>query len=318
MIFALFVVNLLGFLVAEKWRFHIFCPPYRYGFVSRKKYFGIVMVSLFALLFLMNTRTGRMFTLLLSVNAPIDFYGIVLDENGKPLSDVEVSWEIVKAGSFVPGMGLSPGSRGNETSDRDGRFRIHKSGSTLSIKSMSKAGYHQAPRTGNAYSYGDNAEPHKPDSKKPERYIMIKDGSKKSFKAEMPLRFDWDGQPKEFKIALNGREETMIIIPEIIVVNSNPRRHEWKVTIRFKNGELAKGEMGDARLAPKTGYISQIVLERDVGEQWGKEAKALMYVQTNDGYFGELIFNAHSDRDATGGTGRLDVRWNTEGGRAFQ
>jgi hypothetical protein len=265
-----------------------------------------------------SSRLKRLLAISLD-NSSVEFYGIVLDEKGKPLVDSEVSWDIIKSGSFLPGSGLSTGSRGVVKTGSDGRFVIkNETGVTLTIRSVKRDGYHQAERNGNAFSYGDNAKPHKPDHSVPERYIMIKNGTPKSFNTDVPLKFDWDGIAKEIKIDLNGREQTIVIKPELLKVEENPRQHHWKISIGVKDAEVAKGKSGDACIAPEAGYAPEIILERDIQEQWGTEAKALLYFKTKDGYFGEIKFYAFSDVDSKGITGRMFIRWNKEGGRAFE
>lgn len=287
--------------------------------LSRNFSYFMVLLGIVVVLAVLNSSRLKRFLAISLDNSSIEFYGIVLDEKGKPLPNSEVSWDVIKSGSFAPGSGLSTGSRGVVKTGSDGRFIIkNETGVTLGIRSVTRDGYHQTKRNGNAFSYGDNAEPHKPDYSAPERFIMIKNGTPKSFKAEVPLKFDWDGVPKEIKIDVNGREETIIINPELTAVDPNPTQHHWKVSIRLKDAELAKGKIGDACIAPETGYVPEISLERDIDEQWGLEANALLYVKTKDGFFGEIYFSAYSNRNAKSNTGSMMIRWNKEGGRAFE
>jgi hypothetical protein len=284
-----------------------------------KKLGFIIILGILVVSALPNSSWLKLLLALSSENSSVEFYGVVLDEKGKPLPNAKVSWDIIKSGSFAPSLGLSTGTRESVKSGSDGRFTIQKeTGVTLTIRTITRDGYHQANRNGNAYSYGDNAEPHKPDHSMPERFIMIKNGTPKSFKAEVPLKFDWDGIAKEIKIDLNGREQTIVIKPELLKVDQNPTQHQWKISIGAKDAEVAKGKSGDACIAPETGYLPEIILERDVEEQWGTEAKVLLYVKTKDGYFGEIKFYAFSDVDSKSNTGRMLIRWNTEGGRAFE
>jgi hypothetical protein len=48
--------------------------------------------------------TEQLRSLIESDNALIKFYGLVMDEKGSPLSDVEVSWDVLKSGSFAPSL----------------------------------------------------------------------------------------------------------------------------------------------------------------------------------------------------------------------
>ena len=257
--------------------------------------------------------------LLKADNAPIEFYGIAVDENGKPLEGVEILWDIVKSGSFAPSLGLAAGENGSIRTSKDGRFTIkNETGVTLEIKSLAKDGYHEVNRTVKSYGYGSNSNPHQPDRLKPEKFVMIRDGGNRSIKKYIPLAFDWDGKIKEISIPLSGRTEVIILTPEIIGQKPNSRDYNWRIKIQIKNAVVVTGKMGDARLAPIDGYLPEIKLESDIEGQWGSEANALLYIKTADNQFGEVIFSAYSDRGATEPTGSLSIRWNQDGGRVFE
>jgi hypothetical protein len=257
--------------------------------------------------------------LLKADNAPIEFYGIVVDENGKQLEGVQVLWDVVKSGSFAPSLGLAARENGSISTSKDGHFTIkNQTGVTLIIKSLTKHGYHEVNRTVKSYGYGSNSNPHQPDRLKPETFVMRRDGGNRSIRKYIPLTFDWDGKIKEISIPLSGRNEVMFLTPEIIGQKSNSRDYNWRIKIQIKNALVVSGKMGDARIAPIDGYFPEIKLENDIEGQWGSEANALLYIKTADNQFGEVIFSAYSDRDATEPTGSLSIRWNPDGGRVFE
>jgi hypothetical protein len=206
-----------------------------------------------------SSKREELRALLKADNAPIEFYGIVVNKSGKPLKEVEVSWNIVKSGSFAPSLGLATGATGLVRTSTEGRFSItNETGVTLGIKSLSKIGYHEVNRTVRSYGYGSNSEPHQPDQKNPERFVMIENGGTRSVKKEIPLRFDWDGKIKEIEIPLPGRNETMILTPEIGGQKQDARYSNWSIKIQMKDAQLITGKSGDARLAPIDGYLPQI------------------------------------------------------------
>jgi hypothetical protein len=265
-----------------------------------------------------SSRSEELRALLKEENAPIAFYGIVTDENGDPLSDVEVSWDVLKAGSFAPSLGLQTGAKGVVHTGASGKFSIMEEGSSLSIETLMKEGYRKGRLMRASYGYGSNAEPYQADESKPERFLMIKDGTARPLKKEIPLRFDWDGKIKEIAIPLPRRNEAMIITPEIGGKKPNARYSDWSIKIQMKGAQLITGKIGDARLAPIDGYRPEINLINDTDGQWGSEASALLYIKTADNQFGEIMFSAYSDRGASEPTGSLSIRWNPEGGRVFE
>lgn len=249
----------------------------------------------------------------------INFYGVVTDTEGKPLEEVQVSWDIVKSGSFAPSLGLPAGSRGTARTDTKGRFAIlNESGITISIKSLNYSGYHNIDNAPRSFGYG-NAEPHKPDIQAPIRFVMAKDGGQRSKKLNVLLKFDWDGLPKEFEIGPKGFSNKIILIPAREPLKSNERDYNWKLAIKAKDAQLVLGNNEAAPLAPESGYADSIVLQTNVEGQRGNAADALIYLKTNAGKYAELRLNAYSDRGVVDGiTGMIDVRWNLDGGRVFE
>ena len=196
-----------------------------------------------------SVMTNRAFTskreelraLLKEYNAPIEFYGVVVDESGKPLEGVEVQWDIVKSGSFAPSLGLATGANGSMHTLSNGYFTIkNETGSTLGINLLSKEGYHEVKRKVRTYSYGSNSEPHQPDCMKPEKFVIILDGGNRSIKKYIPLEFDWDGKIKEFSIPLPGRNEIMILIPEILGKIPNSQEKNWRIRIQVRTVRHAR------------------------------------------------------------------------------
>lgn len=249
----------------------------------------------------------------------INFFGVVTDTEGKPLEEVQVSWDIVKSGSFAPSLGLPTGSRGTARTDTNGRFAIlNESGTTVSIKSLDYSGYHNIDNAPRSFGYG-NAEPHKPDILKPIRFVMAKDGGQRSQKLNIPLKFEWDGLPKEFEIGPKGFSNRIILIPTREPLKSNERDYNWKIVIKSKDAQLIVGKNEAAPLAPESGYADSVVLQTNVEGQRGNAADALIYLKTNAGKYAELRINAYSDRGVEDSiTGRIHARWNPDGGRAFE
>lgn len=266
-----------------------------------------------------SSKRKELRALLKADNAPIEFYGVVVDESDRPLEGVEISWNIVKSGSFAPSLGLATGATGLVSTSTDGRFSItDEAGVTLEVRLLSKIGHHEVNRTVRSYGYGSNSEPHQPEQKKPERFVMIKDGGTRSVKKEIPLRFDWDGRIKEIAIPLPMRNETMTLTPKIGGEKPNARYPDWSIKIQMKGAQLITGKIGDARLAPIDGYLSEVDFKNDTDGQWGSNAIFLLYVKTDDNQFGEIMFSAYSDRGVSDPTGSLSIRWNPDGGRVFE
>jgi hypothetical protein len=258
-------------------------------------------------------------SLIESDNAPIKFYGLVVDEKGSPLSDVVVSWHVLKSGSFIPSLGFPTGAEGDIHTDSQGKFSIIENGSSLSVRTIVKKGYRQGRRMQASYGYGSNAAPYQPDESKPERFLMIKDTAQASIKVDVPLKFNWDGLPKVFEIGPKVFSNKIILIPTREKPISIEQEYNWKLVIKASDGQLILAKDGDAPLAPDSGYTESIVFQKDIGGQRGSCADARIYLKTNSGKYAELRISAYSDRGLEdSSTGYIDIRWNPDGGRTFE
>src|SRR4051794_28093625 len=57
-------------------------------------------------------------------NKPIEFYGIVVDQNEKPLSGAKVSMQLLRAVEVLPGLAESQGKMIEVTTGADGLFKV--------------------------------------------------------------------------------------------------------------------------------------------------------------------------------------------------
>jgi hypothetical protein len=266
------------------------------------------------------SRESRLRSILESNNAPIQFHGIVVDEKSNALSEVEVVWSVMKSGAFATAIGMPTGARGTVQTDLSGRFSITETGTSVNIESLRKPGYHEAQRTMRSFGYGNtNPEPHQPDRSRPQQFLLIKDGAASVLKREMNLAFDWDGTPKEFEIGTKDIKETLILIPSRGPERSGVRGFDWKLVLKSKNGQVIAAKMGDAPLAPESGYGEEIVVKDDAGPKWMANADALFYLRSATGKYAELRINAYPMRGSEDGlTAGLSIRWNSTGGRSFE
>lgn len=264
-------------------------------------------------------KQDRLADIIATEDVAIEFYGVVMDPDGKPLENVEVEWDLLKAGAFAPSIAFPTGSRGKVMTDAAGKFTIaNQKGLTISIESLKYTGYHSVERAPRSFGYR-NAEPHLPDPAKPVRFVMIKDGGKRSLKLEFPLKFDWDGNVKEFSMGPKGFPNKIILIPTRQPLKAGERIHQWKLVIKVTDGQLFKAINDGISVAPESGYLQEIVLEKDKDGQWGSKADALIYLKMNTGLYAEMRLSAYSDRGLeNSATGYVDIRWNPDGGRVFE
>jgi hypothetical protein len=248
----------------------------------------------------------------------INFYGVVVDSESKPLENVEVEWELIKAGAFAPSLGFPSWGQGTVKTNSKGEFSIlNEKGKTISIKSFKFSGYHSLMRDPRAFGYR-NAAPHQPDSAKPVRFVMVKDGGKRSEKYDVRLNFDWDGKVKKINIGKKDSLPEIQLIPTRLPVESGNFRYDWKLVIQVEEGGICKGINDGNSVAPESGYVKEVVVQADKNGLWFNNVEALIYFKTEAQEFFELRISAHADRGIDDVTGRISVRRNTEGGRIFE
>jgi hypothetical protein len=163
-----------------------------------------------------------------------------------------------------------------------------------------------------------NAAPHQPDSAKPVRFVMVKDGGKRSEKYDVRLNFDWDGKVKKINIGKKDSLPEIQLIPTRLPVESGNFRYDWKLVIQVEEGGICKGINDGNSVAPESGYAKEVVVQADKNGLWFNNVEALIYFKTEAQVFFELRISAHADRGIDDVTGRISVRRNTEGGRIFE
>ncbi|WP_367871342.1 hypothetical protein [Luteolibacter sp. Populi] len=255
-----------------------------------------------------------------SEDAPIEFFGKVVDAAGSPVEGAELAFHIVKAGSFAPSLGFPTGEVGNVRTAPDGRFEIiGKQGMTLGFDKVVKAGFHEAERMIRTFGYGNNAAPHRPDKAAPELFVLIRDGSSVSQQGELNLAFDWKGEALRFKLPLKGVEETLVLTPSREPAKPPARSYNWNLKVELDGGQVVMGTKGIAPIAPTEGYLPGLTVNGDPkGTRWTSTADILFYFKTKSGGCGQIKLKVYSDRDSTSRTGSLDVSFNPDGSRVFE
>jgi len=189
--------------------------------------------------------------------APIDFYGKVVDENGEAIAgaSIQFSW------SETPS---DDGQRATATeSDSQGRFSLRdKRGASLEI-SVGKEGYYTSKRNNRSFSYALSGR-FSPDPLNPIIYHL----RKKHFGAQLivssygdrpnfPVRVSKNGEPTRVdllqrKIDPNGQLEIRQNKPPLKEVT------EWSLIVSIPRGGLVENEDDFPFNAPDTNYHATV------------------------------------------------------------
>ena len=182
-------------------------------------------------------------------NVPVKLYGVVIDENERPVSGVVVSWRVQQGGYF----NSPPPIRKKSITDADGAFTIEGvRGILLGFDEIAKDGYHQAYKE---YSV-KHQNPNNP-KEKPLKFLMLKDDVLDSKDlGDMSVSLNWNSGPTLIPIGSDGQNLTILATRD---PNFQPMRwHEWDINISISNGELMDMGENSARIAPLIGYSQSI------------------------------------------------------------
>ena len=193
-------------------------------------------------------------------NVPIQFFGIVVDENGNGLQGVHIDHSVFSVG-ILSNVGFEDNIlHFTTTSGSDGAFTVKNlRGRLLSFDGFTKLGYKLMPSQKNGFAYANSPEIHTPNSNQPVMFVMRSDGQTvKITHAQGEIRLLWDGMPvlaslTTGKLAKDG--DLVIIAQRDAEIGKKIHGDfSWSLTLRLTNGELLEAKRDTALIAPKDGY----------------------------------------------------------------
>jgi hypothetical protein len=257
-----------------------------------------------------------------SMNVPINFWGIVQDQENRPLSGVNV---VITTRKW---RGINSNVRGffeehSLTTGDDGRFEIrHASGDVLSVKSVTKQGYVLSPKARKSYGYNISTN-FIADSGTPAVFRMSR---------EVPAEFLLTGS-KFYGVVPDGRIYTIDFLTgtkregvmedgDVRISMSRPEtvgrseKFDWSFTVVPIAGGILLSEDEFMNLAPETGYERAYELKsgKDAAS-WRDEIVKNFFVKTRNGtVFSRLKIEAMANYNGKG-VFNLEYFVNTNGSR---
>ena len=176
--------------------------------------------------------------ILASWQAPIEFYGKVVDENSNPVVGAEISFHWME----IP---ANDGSRSfNTESDSEGLFSLRGAlGPSLSL-SVSKAGYYTSRSTPNGFRYALGNETFHPDPQNPVVFHLLKKGKGESLIAmKRNYRVPRDGTPVSIDLATGAFStgETGNLVVQCWTDDQGKRsgqKYDWHCLVTIPGGGL--------------------------------------------------------------------------------
>lgn len=202
-----------------------------------------------------------------SKNAPISFYGRVIDQDGNGLADVHVSMDVRQWhfnghwGNTFPEFERITDSRGN--------FSVENTaGDYLSINSVVKNGYRLSPKAPNSFGYGSVPNPIHPDPQNPVIIKMWELGESANLVSHRTLfGFQPDGRIYTLDLLADKKMESGNANGDLRVqfkrqsVLKPKEEYPWTLELSAVNGGLIETTDEFEYLAPGNGYLPQVLFQ---------------------------------------------------------
>lgn len=247
-----------------------------------------------------------------SSNMPIQFYGLVLDQDNNPIPGVKVTLSIRTTKETMPGAIHDEFEEPVVSTDGQGRFAITDAqGALLSVKSLDKAGYEASEKSLNRAHYWywrDPQDVFHPDPAKPEVFRMWKKmGAETLVRKGIGHAIPYNGSPTTFDLiedrAATPGDLRVTLVRDPQQIHWGQINFEWTVTIEAVDGGVIESSDEQMYGAPADGYQSTVVIHMPADDpHWTDTKNVALYLKLRGGkYYGraELKFMVGSDRPTT-------------------
>jgi hypothetical protein len=238
------------------------------------------------------------------VNIPINFYGKVIDQAGKPVVGAKVNLE-VQANYFEENR--SEQKQFPLETDQNGDFTLTGAyGAIVKVLSIEKDSFELTKKVNRGYSYTLPAE-FRPDPKNPVLFKMWKQRGKEAL-----VGSSWhgkvasDGTTNRFDM-LHGRRSSDGAL-EIVCKRMSPAqrtpgndRFDYKFEITVVGGGIQPTGDEFTYLAPESDYVASFTVEQKAdAPKWRPDVTQEFYIKTTDGHYGRLFVEWYAWQTPTG------------------
>lgn len=238
-------------------------------------------------------------------NAPITFYGKVIDQDNKPLAGVKVNLEIFVGYMTSATTGEMKRDKVTLETDENGQFTLKNvKGHSVTVLSVEKNGYELSQKSNWFFAYSSSSEIFHPDSSNPVILTMWKRSGVepliigKKFYGIIPdgrvYTIDFLQQKKIEGADAPGDIRVQITRP----FDAIPRlKYDWSFSIEAINGGLIPTDDEFLYRAPDEGYQPKYEFTMSTNSlSWSEENKRKQfYLRSRDGeVYGALIIDVLS------------------------
>jgi hypothetical protein len=229
-------------------------------------------------------------------NAPITFYGKVVDENNQPVAGVQVRAEILVGYMVSPTQGGQRLDQISLTTDPDGKFTVDNvKGTSIRFNVIQKDGYQLSPRVGKPTYLYYPVKVH-PNFEKPEIFRMWKmRGKEPLIQTGWDHKLSCDGTINRFDLLhgsqnAHGNLEIVCTRVPLNIVPRENRRFDYSIKITIVGGGIQPTDDEFTYLAPENGYRPDLTIAQKADNpKWQGGMKQEFYIKTKNGDYGRLF-----------------------------
>ena len=219
-----------------------------------------------------------------ALNAPITFYGKVVDQNGSPVPFARAAYGLLDKFN-------ESGSNGHVDADANGFFTIQGvRGAAIGVN-VSKSGYYQIHKVSDQYfsygSGGDSMSKPPPPRDNPAVFVLQKMGEPVSliFVSSRQVDVPRAGQSVSINLAGEQAVEGNLQMSSWIG-DSNQRPFDWRYQLSIPGGGLIERKAQFDFEAPNANYQSTVEINMAAdAEQWNNRLTKEYFAKLGDGRF---------------------------------
>lgn len=236
---------------------------------------------------------------------PINFYGKVVDQHGKPVLQADISYSIIdQPWKF-------DSSKGKRTADTSGNFSITGvHGGTLGIE-VKKSGYRQLPYSDDKVTsakmfYYGLGHPPQSSPQSPIVFTLHNPGVLEPLMkvGERNFRLARDGTPIEISLELNAPGGTHKVIlrcwnKELEPRPAGQREYDWRLEIAVPSGGITDRSDPMVFEAPESGYKPSVTIDMPTTAKprWSSSAERSYFLRFSDGVHASINIRMHAGGD---------------------
>ena len=224
--------------------------------------------------------------------APIDFYGKVVDETSNAVAGAKIGFHWVEI----------PTEEGNRTatteSDAEGLFSLHgRRGPSLTVW-FSKEGYYSSHGGQISFNYASGPNIISPDPQNPVVFNLRKKGIPEPLVAiNRSYRIPRDGTPVGIDLAtgktITGGSGNLVV--QCWTEDQGKRsgeKYNWRCVVTIPGGGIVATDEEFAFLAPETGYVNSTEINMPADRpDWKNDVDLKFYYHLADGRYGRMTFS---------------------------